>query len=137
MWASNQQRGRSLVDLVVVAAILIAVISLVLLRLSGNRESARRVACEENLRNIALAAESYALRFGHFPIGTQNPTAPIRSEPSGYHHNWIEGLLPMMDQQALYNRIDFDHRVYAAENELIGATALPTLRCPASMSTLA
>jgi hypothetical protein len=126
-----------LVDLVVVAAILIAVISLVLLRLSGNRESARRVACEENLRNIALAAESYALRFGQFPIGTQNPTAPIRSEPSGYHHNWIEGLLPMMEQQELYNRIDFDVGVYAAENKLVAATALPTLRCPASMTTLA
>lgn len=137
MCDAPQHRGRSLVDVVVVFVILVAIVSLILLRVSGNRESARRIACEENLRSVFLAAESYSLRFGHFPIGTQNPDGPIRSEPSGYHHNWIEGLLPMMDQQALYDGIDFQYGVYAAPNQPIGLTSIPTVRCPASESTVA
>lgn len=134
--APIKQPGRSVVELVVVAAILVALLAVFLLRLSSNRESARRMACEENLRGVFLGAESYTLRFGHFPIGTQNPVAPIRSEPSGYHHNWIEGLLPLIDQQSLYNEIDFDLGVYAATNERVGQVSVPTLQCPASITTL-
>ena len=136
MCESKKHRGRSLVDIVVASVILVTIASLILLRLSGNRASTRRIACEENLRSIFLAAESYSLRFGHFPIGTQNPIGPILSEPSGYHHNWCEGLLPMMDQQALYEEIDFDYGVYAEQNRLVGLTSLPPVRCPASETTL-
>ena len=137
MWVPTKHRGRSVIEVVVIVAVLVALLCLFLLRLSGNRESARRIACEDNLRSVFVAAEGYTLRFGQFPIGTQNPEAPIRSEPVGYHHNWIEAILPMMDQQALYDRIDFDVSVYAPANDLVGKTSVPPVQCPASVTSLA
>ena len=132
----RQRTGYSLIDLLVLAAIAGIVVTLVLIRLGGSRESSRRMECESNLRGVFLALESYTLRNGYFPIGTQNPTAPIRSEPHGYHQNWISGLLPMMNREDLYQQIDFDVGVYAPENASVALIPLPELMCPASAVTL-
>lgn len=131
------RNGFSLFDLLALVAIAVVVLALVLMRVSGGRESARRMECENNLRQIFLANESYSLRYGHFPIGTQNPTGPIRSETSGYHHNWITGLLPMLDQEERFDQIDFSFGVYAAENAAVAETVPAPFRCAASEATLA
>ena len=130
------RNGFSLIDLLVLIAVVVVVAALFLMRLSGSRESSRRMGCEEKLRSVFVAMESYSLRYGHFPIGTQNPTAPIRSEPLGYHQNWISGLLPMLDRQDLFDQINFDVGVYAPQNASVAATSMPELMCPASAATL-
>lgn len=133
----SDRHGFSLFDLLALVAIAVVVLVLVLMRVSGGRESSRRIECENNLRQIFLANESYSLRYGHFPIGTQNPTGPIRSETSGYHHNWITGLLPMLDQEERFDQINFTHGVYAPENAAVAVTVPSPFRCAASETTLA
>lgn len=129
--------GLSLIDLLVLLAILGVVATLVIWRMAGSRASSRRMECESNLRNVFLAMESYSLRYGQFPIGTQSASEPVRSITEGYHHNWAEGLLPMLNEPQLFEQIDFDFGVYAPENAPVAQTQLPTLRCPASVITLA
>ena len=42
-----------------------------------------------------------------YPPGTLNPTGPIVNKPEGYHHNWLTQLLPYMEEQNVFNHVDF------------------------------
>lgn len=113
------------------------VATLMVLRLSRSRESSRRIECESNLRSLFVAIESYHLQYGQYPIGTQEPAGPIRSEPSGYHHNWLEGLLPQLEEQTLFESIDFRYGVYSPENRTVAEANLEVLMCPSAKKSLA
>ncbi|KAA5540430.1 DUF1559 domain-containing protein [Roseiconus nitratireducens] len=129
--------GFSFIELIVLLLILVVVLALVMMRVGTSREASRRIDCESNLRALFVALESYSLRYGHFPAGTINATGPIRSEPQGYHQNWASAILPGLEQQALYEQIDFDYGVYAPENRAVTMTGVPGFQCPASITTLA
>ncbi|MEO1527358.1 MAG: DUF1559 domain-containing protein [Planctomycetota bacterium] len=133
----NRRRGFSWIELVFLLVLIATVLALFLLRAGSSRESARRMECENRLRGIFLAMQSYSLQYGHFPIGTQNPTGPIRSEPSGYHQNWISGVLPQLNEQSLYETIDFDFGVYDEANRAVGSQPLEQLRCASTGDSLA
>ncbi|MCC9604187.1 DUF1559 domain-containing protein [Stieleria sp. JC731] len=128
--------GITLVEVVVILLIAIAVSVLLMLKVTSSRESSRRMECEENLRVISAALQSYSLVSGYLPIGTQNPTAPIESLPNGYHHNWAEALLPMLDQQETFDQIHFDSSVYAPINAPVAELSLQNFRCSASANKL-
>ncbi|MEM6469050.1 MAG: DUF1559 domain-containing protein [Planctomycetota bacterium] len=130
--------GLSFVDVVVLMVATVLVVSLVLLRVRGSREFSRRMNCEDNLRAIHLGMESYTLRYGTLPIGTQNPVGPIRSERVGRHHNWAEGVLEfLVGLEELADRIDFADSVYSPNNTQVGNTAVPIFRCITSSQELA
>ena len=133
----KRRRGLSWIELVVLLAVCVVVLSLLLMRAGSSRESARRMECENRLRNVFLAMQSYSLQYGHFPIGTQNPVGPIQSESVGYHQNWISGLLPQLNQQPLYDQIDFEWGVYADVNRGVGQQALAELMCSSAVDSLA
>ena len=133
----NRHRGFSWFELLIVLALIVIVLSLFLMRAGSSRESARRMECESRLRTIFLSMQSYSLQYGHFPIGTQNPNGPIRSEASGYHQNWISGLLPQFNEQELYEQIDFDWGVYAEVNRPVGEQALSAFMCASAVDSLA
>lgn len=132
----KQDRGLSRIELVVLLTLVAMVASLFLLRAGSSRESARRIDCENRLRSIFLGMQSYTLQYGHYPIGTQDSSSPIRSEPRGYHQNWISGLLPQLNQQLLFERIDFKFGVYADVNRPIGEERLAALMCASAGETL-
>ncbi|MCH5372396.1 MAG: DUF1559 domain-containing protein, partial [Planctomycetes bacterium] len=64
--------------------------------------------------------------------GTLNDTGPIESVPQGYHHDWLEQLLPYMEERNTYNHIDFSVGVYDEKNAPVRDVQIPTLRCPSS-----
>ncbi|EMI16312.1 protein containing DUF1559 [Rhodopirellula maiorica SM1] len=123
-------RGFTLVELLVVIAIIGVLVGLALPAMQNMRELSRRTACQQNLTQLSLALSSYSLRNVHYPMGTINPAGPIQSEPSGYHHNWISGLLPMLDAQSVYEAIDRSEGVYAPANADVRSLSIPTLQCP-------
>ncbi len=57
----------SLIELVVVMAIVAAAMSLLLVAVQGARERARLLTCSNNLRQIALAAQNHMSQHKHFP----------------------------------------------------------------------
>ncbi|GAA5506044.1 DUF1559 domain-containing protein [Novipirellula caenicola] len=126
----RRRRGFTLVELLVVIAIIGVLVGLALPAMQNMRELARRTACQQNLTQLSLALSSYSLRNVHYPMGTVNPTGPIQNEAVGYHHNWISGLLPMMDAQSVYEAIDRSKSVYAPANADVRSLSIPTLQCP-------
>jgi prepilin-type N-terminal cleavage/methylation domain-containing protein len=126
--------GFTLVELLVVIAIIGVLVGIALPAVQAMRELARRSNCQQNMIQIGFGLAAYHGRQLHYPIGTLNPTGPIKSEPKGYHHNWIAGLLPHIDSQIVAKNIDTQLSVYSPENDRVRFLGLPPLRCPSSVN---
>ena len=122
----------TLVELLVVIAIIGIMIGMALPAVQAMRELARRSNCAQNLVQISLGLSSYNMTHGHYPIGTQDKTGPIASEPKGFHHNWAAAILPMLDAEVIYAAIDQNASVYAKQNARVRELRIPTFICPSA-----
>ncbi len=93
-----------MIELLVVIAIIIIIISLLLPAILEAREAARRTHCLNNLKQLTLALHNYTLVHTVFPPGVVNDEGPILNEPEGYHHNWLEQILPEIDAKLLQSK---------------------------------
>ncbi|MCX7426679.1 MAG: DUF1559 domain-containing protein [Planctomycetia bacterium] len=117
----GSRRGFTLVELLVVIAILIA---LLLPAVQAAREAARRMSCSNNLRQLAVGAANYEGAHGTLMSGSVGAWNGNTSFPDGWHDpnstalpwghfGWPTLLLPFVEHQALFDRIDFTVPAYA------------------------
>jgi prepilin-type processing-associated H-X9-DG protein/prepilin-type N-terminal cleavage/methylation domain-containing protein len=98
--------GFSLIELLVVVAIAVVLIALLLAAAQKVREAANRLACANNLRQIALAAHHYHDLYGALPPNYAEDLS--RTDGS---HNLFYGpmvrLLPFLEQEQTYKNFSF------------------------------
>jgi prepilin-type N-terminal cleavage/methylation domain-containing protein/prepilin-type processing-associated H-X9-DG protein len=143
----DNKRGFTLVELLVVIAIIGILVALLLPAIQAAREAARRMSCQSNLHNLAIAVLDYENARKGFPAATT--AAPNDGEAWNTirdgvpeknierSFSWIVRALPLFEEQALADQFkkDVNQRYDNNDPDLIAAgnpqEAQPTsLLCP-------
>lgn len=104
------RRGFTLVELLVVVAIIGLLVALLLPAVQSARESARRASCTSNLHNFGLAVHNYLSANGHLPVAAQDRTGNkwTRSDPPPLsRHSGLSFLLPYYENANTFSEIDY------------------------------
>jgi len=129
-----RRRAFTMIELMIVIAIIAILISLLLPAIQASREVARRSQCANNLMQLGIAFGSYASTHTVLPPGVVEATGPIRNLPAGYHHNWVVQILPYIGQTNIYDRFNFRAGVYDPSNDTACEVTISTLLCPSDNS---
>lgn len=104
--AALQTHAFTLVELLIVVAIISLLVQLALPAVEMARESARNTACQNNLRQLGMACQIHVSTHNQFPTGgwgfawAGDPDRGTgRRQPGG----WIYNVLPYIEQQALHD----------------------------------
>jgi len=125
------RRGFTLIELLVVIAIISVLIGLLLPAVQKIRESATRLQCKNNLHQIGLAFHNYYGVKGCFPPGFNSRAADTDGPSLGPGWGWGAYLLPYLEQEPLYRRIDFSKDIAHPANAEARETSVKVFLCPA------
>ncbi|WZP00734.1 DUF1559 domain-containing protein [Isosphaeraceae bacterium EP7] len=126
----RRRRGFTLIEILVVIAIIAVLIGLLLPAVQSAREAARRMQCNNNLKQLALATVHYTEIVGTMPMGFPFQRMFTNVNRMYSNHSVFVSVLPQMDQQALFNTINFDGNVHNSANTTIFGVGLNFLQCP-------
>jgi len=107
----------TLVELLVVIAIIGILIALLLPAVQAAREAARRSQCSNNLKQLALGLHNYHDSYKCFPYSTMEKGSCMDNATNANYHippangvknhrGWV-GVLPYIEQSALYDAFDY------------------------------
>ena len=92
---ASPRTGFTLVEVLVVIAIIGILVAFLLPAIQAARESARRTQCQNNLKQIGVAVQNHHDTRKQFPMG--------RNRFDQYAVSWAFFLLPYMEETAVYN----------------------------------
>jgi prepilin-type N-terminal cleavage/methylation domain-containing protein/prepilin-type processing-associated H-X9-DG protein len=124
-----QHQGFTLIELIVVLAIIALLMALIVPAVQVARNLARTTQCMNNLRQVALAMVDQTETMQRFPAAGLFAAAG----PEQYH-SWVTELLPRLDQQTVVSGYDFSQPWNSNANRPITQTSLPILVCPDDIS---
>src|SRR5262245_746128 len=99
--------GFTLIELLVVIAIIAVLIALLLPAIQKVREAASRTKCTNNLRQLGVAMHNFESSRGGFPPCRTSVNPPPAIAPKG-QHTWAPFMFPYIEQQAVYDRYNFN-----------------------------
>lgn len=136
----KMRRGVTLVETLVVVAILGVLAALLLPAVQTVRETARRTHCVNNLRQLGLATASHESARGHFPFGSESRKWDERPDFPHQFFRWslLAHLAPYYEEQALLAGLDLNVPLYvgltpdaiAPQNKPIVKCTVPMFLCP-------
>lgn len=125
MSVADKKNGFTLVELVVVIIIIGALVGLLLPVTRATRGAGRRMMCSNNFKQIALAMLSYHDKYQSLPPAYTVDAAGNRM------HSWRTLLLPFLDEERLYQKIDLAKPWNDPVNRKIAEGFVPSVfRCP-------
>lgn len=143
---SRRRIGFTLVELLVVVAIILLLMALLLPSIQRVREAANRISCANNLRNIGQAVALFVASNGQtFPSGGGDNPLPRTLTGSGLpgkkveqDWGWMYQILPFIEQEDLWklrkgSATPFYSSTYGVDlpaDAIIASTPIPSYFCP-------
>ena len=124
----RRRSGFTLVELLVVIAIIGVLVALLLPAVQAAREAARRTQCVNSSKQIALALHNYESAKGAVPENFRPSGTTFESDYVTV--GWMQGILPYIEQQALFSRIDRKLPSLTGINLEVARTPIAALLCP-------
>lgn len=143
--ARRMSRGFTLIELLVVIAIIAILIGLLLPAVQKVREAAARAKCQNNLKQMGLAAHNYESANGYLPpqFGTVNVNGTVGSNDASPQAL----LLAFIEQANKFNQFNLNYRTW--DDNGVGGLAkvaginlpariqdIPVFLCPSDPSTV-
>jgi prepilin-type processing-associated H-X9-DG protein/prepilin-type N-terminal cleavage/methylation domain-containing protein len=131
----------TLVELLVVIAMIGVLVALLIPAIQAAREASRRSQCASNAKQLALAVLNYeATRRKLPPSGlvriNRDPEfdVPIINPLGGLRFSWAVLILPFMDEHALYERFDLTRSILFQDGDPY-RTFVPSYMCPSDAAS--
>jgi prepilin-type N-terminal cleavage/methylation domain-containing protein/prepilin-type processing-associated H-X9-DG protein len=139
-------RGFTLIELLVVIAIIAVLIALLLPAVQAAREAARRAQCVNNMKQLGLGCLNYESIMNTLPANLYLHPNYSSATYNWNNSSWIVFILPQIEQQGLYNSVNFSimwgqnvlgnwsPRVLGQQNSTVRVTVINSLICPSDPS---
>jgi prepilin-type N-terminal cleavage/methylation domain-containing protein/prepilin-type processing-associated H-X9-DG protein len=127
---SDLRSGLTLIELLVVIAIIGIVLALTIPAVQMARESSRRTACKNNLRQIGLGLQNFESTHRKFPPG-KKWSGPSTS-PTSFAMAWSALILEHIEQRPLQDQINFKLAFTDPSNLPATTQTIPIYLCPST-----
>jgi prepilin-type N-terminal cleavage/methylation domain-containing protein len=132
--------GFTLVELLVVIAVIGVLVGLLLPAVQAAREAARRMQCSNNLKQMGLALHNYESAYRAFPPGFISRVTgtwpgggndPIPEVGPGW--SVFAMMLPQLEQPGLFETINFNLPITDLANRAARSTIVKEYQCPSDV----
>ena len=134
-----RRRAFTLVELLVVIAIIGVLIALLLPAVQQAREAARRIECNNKMKQLGLALHNYHDTYQKFPAGAHMGDGKTTScTASGRGIPWTVAILPFLELTNLYDQVEMSSEFVCSNaesptmspNRSVWETSVPAFQCP-------
>jgi prepilin-type N-terminal cleavage/methylation domain-containing protein len=116
----------TIIELLLVVTVIGILIALLVPAVQAAREAARRASCQNNLRQLALAASGFHADHGRFPPGQCG--GKYGFGPDSCCWSWLARLLPYLEEKSLFGQADVPRQTLRQSG--IAAAQVAVFLCP-------
>ncbi len=140
----RSKRGFTLVELLVVIAVVALLVALLLPAVFATREAARRSQCSSNKRQVALAVLEHVSAYNRLPSLVDRRFQALRDQPDAHRKSsvsWRFTILPYLEEQSIHESLQdpYAWRLVVdgpRSSEPSTPMAVPVYRCPSDPGPL-